>query len=161
MDLAKARMAKNFDAKHTLPELEHSAYIRLARMNRGYKLPDSTKFSTILHGPFKIRRKISPLAYELDLPSSLKIHPVISIIHLEPHKPDKFERKLPELPDPVVINNEDEFEIDQILDQKAGHCLVRWRGLNESTWEPIANIREDAPEVLRRFQEKRRNQRRK
>ena len=34
-------------------------------------------------GPFPIKRKVGHLAYELTLPSDMRIHPVISIAQLE------------------------------------------------------------------------------
>ena len=35
-------------------------------------------------GAFKVLSKVSKLAYKLDLPPHIKIHPVVSVIHLEP-----------------------------------------------------------------------------
>ena len=37
-------------------------------------------------GPFTIKRKLSPLNYELDLPSSFSIHPVFHISKLRLHR---------------------------------------------------------------------------
>lgn len=37
-------------------------------------------------GPFEIIRKLSPITYQIRIPSSYKIHPVISIAHLEPYE---------------------------------------------------------------------------
>ncbi|KIY45304.1 hypothetical protein FISHEDRAFT_49687, partial [Fistulina hepatica ATCC 64428] len=36
-------------------------------------------------GPFEITQKLSPITYRLRIPASYKIHPVISIAHLEPY----------------------------------------------------------------------------
>lgn len=159
-DLAQARIALTFDRKHMPPAFHDQAYLRLTRTGRGYKLPASSKLSPTLLGPFPIRRKVSDLAYELILPSHMRLHPVISVIHLEPHETDDFNRHLPETPAPVVVDGHDEYEIETILDQKADQCLVRWRGLPEPTWEPIRTIREDAPDVIRKFQQSQRNRRR-
>lgn len=86
----------------------------------------------------------------------MRIHPVISTAHLEQYVPDDWQRVLPEKPDPVMVDGEEQFEIEKIMRQSADKCLVRWRGLNEETWEPIANLREDVPEMLRAFQGRRR-----
>ena len=153
LELAQARMAMRFDANHKPPELAGSAYIQLAGKDaKGYRLPNSSKISPIMHGPFPIKRKVNDLAYGLELPESMHIHPVISVVHLEPHVPDDWQRVLPEKPDPVIVDGEEQFEIEKILRQSVDKCLVRWKGLNEETWEPVKNLQEDVPELLRAFQ---------
>ena len=78
--LAKARMAVNYDAKNQPIQLQGSAWIRLVRHKQpGYVLPHSSKLSPIRYSPFPIKRQVGRLAYELDLPHHVKIHPVISI----------------------------------------------------------------------------------
>jgi hypothetical protein len=45
-----------------------------------------------------------------------------------------------------VIDNEPEYEVEQILDKKMSWCkpyyLVKWKGypLHDSTWEPRENL---------------------
>jgi hypothetical protein len=69
------------------------AYINLQRDigKPGYKIPNDSvarKLGPQRVGPFSILRKIGSLAYELDIPDKWKIHPVISVSHLEPAKTD-------------------------------------------------------------------------
>ena len=71
-------------------------------------------------GPFQILERIGRLAYRLELPGTMKIHPVISIAHLEPAtKPeeDLFKRPRPQLehPLPVVVDGEQEFVVERLL----------------------------------------------
>lgn len=145
MDLAKAKMAIFFNLKHTLPTFNERVYIRLAKNGQGYEVPSSSKFSPLALGPFQTKHKVSNLAYKLELPANMKIHPAISIIHLEQHAPDKSNRRIPAKPDPVMVDGHEEFKIDKILDQHTDKCLVRWGDLNEETLEPVRNLMELIP----------------
>ena len=65
-------------------------------------------------GPYKILRKVSPVSYKLELPKNLRIHPVIHVSDLEPFYEDHFNRN--QKPTPIIINNEEEYEVEKILD---------------------------------------------
>ena len=75
-------------------------------------------------GPFEITRKIEQQAYELRLPTDWKIHPVVSIVQLEPFREDPFERQQPP-PVPVTIEGEEYFKVEKVI--RAG---MRGRGRN-------------------------------
>jgi hypothetical protein len=47
----------------------------------------------------------------------------------------------------------EEHEIRRIVRQSADQCLAEWQN-GEGTWEPRANLNEDAPELLKRFRAK-------
>jgi len=92
---AQAKMSIHYNGKHQPLELKpgDKAYISIAgSMETGYHLPHtiSHKLSPQRVGPFEILRKVGRLAYELRIPKTWKIHPIISIVNLEPHKPDTF-----------------------------------------------------------------------
>ena len=108
---------------------------------------------TIVQGPFPIKRCVGELAYELTLPSHLKIHPVISVIHLEQAYNDEFGRTIPP-PPPLIVDGQEEHEIERIMEQKGAYCRVKWRHDDTPTWEPIANLQEDVPKLLEQFQRK-------
>ena len=59
---------------------------RQLTMHRGDHLPGrpSRKYSQQRAGPFIVKRRVGRLAYELDLPDTMGIHPVISVTHLAP-----------------------------------------------------------------------------
>jgi hypothetical protein len=154
IDLAQARMSIIYDNHHKPPSFEGQVYVKLVRHPGvpGYRLPTSSKLSPIHMGPYPILEKISDLAYRLDLPASLRINPVISVIHLEQAPLDPYLRRIP-TPPPVLVDGEEQYEIEKIIEQRAEQCLVKWRYRDETTWEPLANIREDAPDVLRKFQQ--------
>ncbi|KAG4094185.1 chromo domain-like protein [Neocallimastix lanati (nom. inval.)] len=49
-------------------------------------------------------------------------------------------------PPPIVINNEEEYEVEQILDKRTHYgkiqYLIKWKGypLSEASWEPEENL---------------------
>lgn len=78
------------------------------------------KLLPVLDGPFEILRKISPVAYQLRLPSTYGIHPVINIAHLESYEPSPAEfGSRPTITTPrSSLKAEEEYEVDAILDEK-------------------------------------------
>ena len=83
--------------KHRKPvELEGKVYICLARKvgDTGYTLPCLTSLSPVKMGPFLIRKKVHNLAYEVDIPDSLNIPPVTSVIHLEQAPKNTWNRQI-------------------------------------------------------------------
>jgi hypothetical protein len=75
-------------------------------------------------GPFEIIRRVSSLAYELKLPSAIKIYSVISVIHLEPvsYSDNPFNRlKNDHLPpvEKIDLNNEwRSFRIETLINRR-------------------------------------------
>ena len=79
-------------------------------------------------GPFKIIAKIGSRSYKLELPSTMRIHPVFHVNLLEPYKEDKIQdRQAKEIP-PIVVDNQHEWEVEQIIDSRIHRnqlqCLV-------------------------------------
>ena len=61
----------------------------LLRRHVGSTRP-SSKLDVRRLGPFPVIGRIGTLAYRLELPSSIKIHPVFHVSLLEPHNPNTF-----------------------------------------------------------------------
>jgi hypothetical protein len=112
----------------------------------------TAKFAYKYIGPFKIKRVVNNNAYELDLPASLKIHPVLNITRLKPyhdgrvafpHRPLTDERPPPE----VNGQGEEVWEVESILAKRGSAArtqyLVQWKGWPrwEATWEGRAALR--------------------
>jgi len=54
---------------------------------------------------------------ELELPKSIKIHPVVNISRVQLYRP-QVERQKKILPKQVIIEGEEEFEVEKILNKR-------------------------------------------
>jgi hypothetical protein len=88
-------------------------------------------------GPYTIIEKLSSVVYKLDLPSSMKIHPVfhISLLKLYHQDDNMFHRDVPPPPEIIIDTNNqpsEEFEVERILDCKIVRgrklYLIQWKG---------------------------------
>ena len=68
-------------------------------------------------GPYKIKRIISTNEIELELPSTIKIHPVVNISRVYIYR-DQVEGQRKEWPLLVVIKEEEEYKVEKILNKK-------------------------------------------
>ena len=145
------------------------AYINLQKHigKPGYRLPntDAQKLGQQRVGPFTIIRKVGNLAYELDIPKNWKIHPTISVTHLELAKEDSYSRSMPVVPD--IIQDEEgsheEWEVEEILrsrwrdkkNKKNKQYLVKWKGFGPEHNEWIAaDYLKNSPNLMRQFEER-------
>jgi hypothetical protein len=63
---------------------------------------------------------VSPYAYELELPARIDIHPVFHVNLLKPAVTDLYKGQRAAPPPPVIVNDEDEYEVYDILNSKRG-----------------------------------------
>ena len=133
----------------------------------------SRKFTERFVGPYRVKRVVNANAYELELPASLKIHPVINISHLKEYRdgaqafPDRPIRITRPEPEALDDNGAPEWRVDRLLDHRTvkrgkrqtDQYLVEWKGypISEATWEPIENLT-GSFELVTEFNEKRRIQ---
>jgi len=108
-------------------------------------------------GPYKIKRKLNPYAYELQLPPEMKIHPTFHVSLLQPLKHEPVGRQV-RPPPPVIIENEEgPYFVDSIDDMKWNtrstrfELLIKWEGYETRTWEPYDQIKADAPKLVKEF----------
>lgn len=117
--LAQIKMSVQFDAKHRPSDLKENVYLKLAKTGKiGYHVPKQSFFTVKKLGPFFIKKKISNLIYELKLSQSMKIHFVISVIHLEQILNDEFERELISHTagsDSIVIDEKNHYVVEKII----------------------------------------------
>ena len=67
-------------------------------------------------GPYRIKGIVLTNTIELELPSSIKIHPVGNVSRVQLYRPQvERQRKTP--PKPVIIE-EEEFEVEKILNKR-------------------------------------------
>jgi hypothetical protein len=107
----------------------------------------SKKLDDKRYGPFKVTKIIGPNAYQLQLPSSMKIHPVFNTVRLRPFQENSIVgRKVTSRPKPVIEGNAPEWEVEYIKDSRLQRnkleYLVKWKGYpqEECTWEPADNL---------------------
>jgi hypothetical protein len=120
-------------------------------------------------GPFTVCRVVSDVAYELKLPTTMKIHPVFHISKLKAYVDG--EKEFPTRPKQDTsrpasteqIDGEDAWEVERILKKrerrvgrgrvKVVEYLVKWKGYAdwENTWESSSNLR-GAPAALNEFE---------
>ena len=97
-------------------------------------------------GPFSVVKQINDIAFRLELPPSMKIHPIFHVFLLEPYKTSSILGRSQVPPPPVEIEGNEEFEVSEILDsriiRRKLEYLVHWQGydISERTWEPAANL---------------------
>jgi chromodomain-containing protein len=100
------------------------------------------------HGPFKVKQKVGPASYKLQLPACWPaLYPVFNEQYLSPYQSPCYpsQQKLPP-PPPLVIEGEPEYDVEEIRGSRRRHgklqYLVHWKGYprEEDTWEPEENV---------------------
>ncbi len=109
------------------------------------------------HGPFPIIQVMSPVNYQLKLPTQWNIHDVFHIDLLTPyHKTTLHGTNYSRLPSELVEDQE-EYEVEKILDsQQFGRrqklqYLVKWKGYLDSDNEWVNKKDIHANEAIREF----------
>ena len=68
-------------------------------------------------GPYRIKKIISSNAVELELPSMVKIHSVVNVSRIRRYI-GQVEGQRKEQPAPVVIEGEEEWKVERILNKQ-------------------------------------------
>jgi len=109
-------------------------------------------------GPYKVKAIILTNAIELELPNSIKIHPVVNVSRVWKYT-SQVEGQRKEKPQPVVIEGEKEWEVEEIINKRwvrgREKYLVWWKGCTaeEDTWENKENLK-NAMEAVDEFERK-------
>jgi len=68
-------------------------------------------------GPYKVKKIISTNAVELQLPSTVKIHPVVNVSRIHRYM-GQVEGQRKEQLTPVIIEEKEKWEVEQILNKR-------------------------------------------
>jgi hypothetical protein len=125
--------------------------VRLSTANLTLPSTMSKKLAAKFLGPFVVDKVVSPVAYKLRLPKSLKMHDVFHVSLLQPWHvdPDGGPRAMITRPPPVNAD-EDRYYVDRLLDKRVRtvgrgrrvEYLVRFEGYGpeDDMWLPVAQI---------------------
>ena len=110
-------------------------------------------------GHFKISKKISDLAYELNLPKGMRCHPVFHVSLLEPYYENEFkDRKNCKRKNIHLTTDYEERIPERINDMKRRNgknfYLVSWKGRNivENSWIEESQIPD--PQLIQEYQKR-------
>ena len=88
-----------------------------------------------------------------------RLHPVFNVVKLTPAPNDPIaNRHIPPPPLPEIVEGEEEWVVEEILDSKVINrklrYLVKWKdfGIEHNSWEPWDNVR--APDLVADFHRK-------
>ncbi|KAE8654205.1 hypothetical protein F3Y22_tig00117056pilonHSYRG01112 [Hibiscus syriacus] len=149
LEKARKKMKKWADEKRRHREFSVGDLVFVKLLPQQFKALRSVHKGLIrrYEGPFQVLAKMGKVSYRLDLPSTLKIHPVFHVSMLKPYHADKEDpsRGYSHRTPPVVTKSYDK-EVETVLTsrtvRKRGvpprtEYLIKWKGLPESeaTWE--------------------------
>jgi len=117
----------------------------------------ATKLAPKRYGPFKIIKEISPVAYQLALPLTWKIHNTFHASLLSPYCETTAYCPNFSRPPPDLINDEEQYEVEQICNHWHFGCnrtlqyLIHWKGYpnSDDMWEPAADVH--APDLIKAY----------
>jgi len=149
----------NQDRK-TIPRYQVGQYVWLdARNIRTLRPVKKLDWKNL--GPFKITQVLGPYTYRLDLPASIRIHPVFNAHLLHPVSNDALPYQSQAPPPPVEVDGVEEWEVEDIVDSVTDRrgqggkqrvkYVVKWKGYDIPTREPADTIWEDVPDLVRNF----------
>ena len=163
MKMAAQKMKEQYNhSKRDAPEFKVRDLVFL-NMKNLCTARQMKKLENLCNGPFKVLKKVGASAYTLDIPEAWKrvgIHPTFNVKLLIPyHRPQFPSQQTPAPPPPDVVNDHEEYEVQEVLDSRMRRgtvqYLVKWKGYSDvhNEWVPSANC-DNAKEAVEDFHRK-------
>jgi len=156
---AQADMKKYADKKRSdVEEYKVGDLVMLSTKDLKYQMVGrrTEKLTERFVGPYKVREIISSNAVKLELPSTVKIHPVVNVSRIRQYV-GQVEGQKKERPALVIIEGEEEWEVERILNKRKvkgkDKYLVRWKEFmaESNIWEGRENLK-NAQEAIKEFE---------
>ncbi|QRW03187.1 Retrotransposable element Tf2 protein [Ceratobasidium sp. AG-Ba] len=146
VNLANEKIKHYYDLKHRAPDdIKVGDKVWLDARNIKTERPVA-KLSAKKIGPYKVLKREGTHAFRLELPHTLRVHPVFHTSLISLKKEDPFNRDPPQPPAEVTPEGEEEYEVEKILDSRKRRnqvqYLVHWKGYGpeSNTWEPMEHL---------------------
>ena len=99
---------------------------------------------------------MSPYAYELELPASIRIYRVQPVSLLDPVVNDPLDGQQVKPPPPVEVDGEEEYQVLSVEDSRMYRSqlqyLIRWTAYDSLTWDPAKFV--DGLQAVGEFHER-------
>ena len=139
-----------------MKEWRKGDWVLLSTKNSVFKERPSKMLTERYVGPYVIEKVVSSNAVKLQLPSSMRIHPVVNVSQIVRYK-EQIKGQKREEGKPVEVEGVKEWEVKKILNKKKMRgmekYLIRWKGFmaEGDTWER-REILKNAEELIEEFE---------
>ena len=156
----QAKEALNEVARATPPDsyqIGDKVWLKAKHLTLSYQMPELTPKH---HRPFEIVKRVSPVAYQLKLPTAWTIHNVFHASLLTPYCKTIEHGTNYMKPPPDLIKDTEEYKVEAIVN----HChfgrkrqlqyLIKWKGYPDAdnTWESADHVH--APALIQIYHRK-------
>ena len=150
---AQAKMSKSANAHRRETDFDVGDYVWLNVKDYPTQRP-SRKLDFPVQGRFKIIGRVGS-SFKLDLPATMKIHPVFPPDKLRKAHDDPLPGQILEAPPPINITGDSEWEVERILAVKKVRKTLLYRvswpnSDTDLTWYPASDLK-TSPHLLRDF----------
>jgi len=101
--------------------------------------------------PFEVIKNFGTHTYLLKFPKSIKHQPVVHVSEIESASNDPLPRQVHVTPPSVVINGEEEWEVEEVMDSRRGfgklEYNMKWVGDEKATWHLAGDLKHVADMV--------------
>jgi hypothetical protein len=158
MEKAQQQQEKQFNkGRAPTKTLEEGSQCLLSR--DGIEHAISSKYIHPFIGPFKVQEAMDNDNYKLDLPSTMRIHPIFHISKLRPYISSYVPQQRDGIrPDAIIIDGEEQFEVDGIVRHRfrkgKKQYWVKWTGyaMSDNTWENADEMLKTARDCVEEYE---------